>query len=83
MAPTPQLHPVSFSFFLNTPVFLLILTDNYLLLGLPPHPHTRDKLSNERPSRVGFAQKGPGLDLEPFLNFSAIDMLSMDVRVGL
>ena len=78
----PQLHPISFSLFLNTPVSLLILTVNYLLLGVP-HTHTREKLSNERPSRVGFAQKGPGLDLEPFLNFSAIDMLSMDVRVGL
>ena len=78
----PQLHPISFSVFLNTPVSLLILTVNYLLLGVPPI-HTRDKLSNERPSRVGFAQKGPGLGLEPFLNFSAIDMLSMDMRVGL
>ena len=82
MASTPQLHPVSFSLFLNTPVSLLILTVNYLLLGVLPS-RTRDELSDERPSRVGFAQKGPGLGREPFLHLSAIDMLSMDVTAGL
>lgn len=76
MAPTPQLPPVSFLLFLSIPGSLPILTVNYLLLGKAQEGSPKDLSSNERPPRVGFAQKEPGLVLEPFLHLRVIDIVS-------